>query len=229
MLPDGKFEDKTEQQMKQVSIPDSIAAYINAQPVSDRALLERMRSIIAKAAPSATEIISYAMPTFYLHGNLVHFALAKNHLGFYPSPSAVTKFASKLKGYTTSKGAVQFPLDKPLPVQLITEMLRFRVKENEDKFKKKSLRVCKNGHQYYKSSDCPVCPECEKMKKPLEGFGAELAAPARRALENAGITNVKQLAARTEREVLALHGMGKASLPVLRKMLEEAGKTFAKQ
>lgn len=213
--------------MKQASIPDSISSYIHAQPASERALLERMRSIIAKAAPSATEIISYGMPTFQLHGNLVHFALAKNHLGFYPSPSAITKFEDKLKPYATSKGAVQFPLDKPLPVQLITEMVRFRVKENEEKFRKKSLRICKNGHQYYKSSDCPVCPECEKMKKPLAVFGAELAAPARRALENAGITTVKQLAAHTEREILALHGMGKASLPVLRKMLKDAGKAFA--
>ncbi|MCM5528347.1 DUF1801 domain-containing protein [Parasegetibacter sp. NRK P23] len=206
----------------------TIDQYFERYTQKQKHLLQQMRSIIAKAAPSATEIISYAMPTFQLHGNLVHFALAKNHLGFYPSPSAITKFEDKLKPYTTSKGAVQFPLNKPLPVQLITEMVRFRVKENEEKFRKKSLRICKNGHQYYKSSDCPVCPECEKMKKPLAGFGAELAAPARRALENAGITTVKQLAAHTEQEVLALHGMGKASLPLLRKMLQEAGKTFAK-
>ncbi|MGV3766006.1 MAG: DUF1801 domain-containing protein [Chitinophagaceae bacterium] len=214
--------------MKPGSIPATIASYISAQPAPDRILLEQLRTIIAKAAPSATETISYEMPTFRLHGNLVHFAMAKNHLGFYPSPSAITRFANELSAYKTSKGAVQFPLDKPLPVQLITEMVRFRAKENEEKFRKQSLRVCRNGHQYYKSSDCPVCPECEKMKKPLTGFGAGLAAPARRALENAGIANIKQLAARTEREILALHGMGKASLPVLRKMLEEAGKAFAK-
>lgn len=84
----------------------------------------------------------------------------------------------------------------------------------------KTLRTCPDGHTYYKSSDCPVCPECEKQNKP-GGFLAALSAPARRALQAAGITSLQQLATWSEKEVLALHGMGKASLPLLREALQQ--------
>ena len=83
----------------------------------------------------------------------------------------------------------------------------------------KTLRTCPNGHQYYKSSDCPVCPECEKQNKP-GGFPSALSAPARRALQAAGITSLQQLATWSEKEILDLHGMGKASLPLLRAALK---------
>jgi hypothetical protein len=91
---------------------------------------------------------------------------------------------------------------------------------------KRILRTCENGHEYYKSSDCPVCPICEKERAPVEGFLAELSAPARRALENNGITSLEQLAERTEKEVLGFHGMGPASMPKLRGFLEGAGLSF---
>ncbi|HYK56629.1 MAG TPA: DUF1801 domain-containing protein, partial [Flavisolibacter sp.] len=81
----------------------------------------------------AEEKISYAMPTFVLNGNLVHFAAYKNHIGFYPSPSPIEVFKDDLTGYTTSKGAIQFPIDRPLPFDLITKIVRFRVKENRGK------------------------------------------------------------------------------------------------
>ncbi|MCH5689652.1 RNA polymerase alpha subunit C-terminal domain-containing protein [Niabella sp. W65] len=90
----------------------------------------------------------------------------------------------------------------------------------------KTLRTCSNGHQYYKSSGCPVCPECEKQVKPGGGFLADLSAPARRALETAGITSLQQLATYSEKEILKLHGMGKASLPLLRTALKSAGIGF---
>ncbi len=89
----------------------------------------------------------------------------------------------------------------------------------------KTLRTCSNGHQYFKSSDCPVCPECEKQKKP-GGFLSALSAPARRALEAAGIATLPQLAAYSEKEILKLHGMGKASLPVLRDALRKENLAF---
>lgn len=89
-----------------------------------------------------------------------------------------------------------------------------------------SLRTCPNGHRYRKSSDCPTCPQCETDRKPKDGFLATLSAPARRALEHEGITTVKKLAARREREILALHGMGPASLPALRAALKAAGLGF---
>jgi predicted RecB family nuclease len=92
--------------------------------------------------------------------------------------------------------------------------------------KKGTLRVCRNGHQYYKSSDCPVCPICEQEGKPEEGFLSLLGAPARRALEAAGIKTLVQLSQRSEAEILALHGMGPASMPKLRKALKGERMSF---
>ncbi len=91
---------------------------------------------------------------------------------------------------------------------------------------KRNLRVCSNGHEYYKSSDCPVCPTCEQERKPDNGFLAKLSAPARRALEHNGITTLQQLATYSEKEILQFHGIGPASVPVLRASLEESGLTF---
>lgn len=93
---------------------------------------------------------------------------------------------------------------------------------------KKNLRTCPEGHQYYKSSDCPTCPICEAEKKPQTGFLSLLTAPARRALESAGITTLQQLAKQTEKEILQLHGMGPASMPALRRALKEQGLAFKK-
>lgn len=92
----------------------------------------------------------------------------------------------------------------------------------------KNKRICPNGHTYYKTSDCPVCPICEKERKPSTGFLAELSAPARRALENKGITTLQQLAKFSKKEILALHGMGPASVPKLTDSLKTAGLDFKK-
>lgn len=108
----------------------TIDEYIAQFPPEIREKLEALRRTIAAAAPEATEKISYQMPTFYLHGNLVHFAAHPHHIGFYPAPSGITAFASALARYKTSKGAVQFPLDAPLPLALVSEIVRFRVAEN---------------------------------------------------------------------------------------------------
>jgi len=88
------------------------------------------------------------------------------------------------------------------------------------------LKICKNNHRYYKSSDCPTCPVCEAERKPKDGFLKILPAPARRALENAKISSLNQLASFTEKEIMALHGMGPSSLPKLQKALLEAGLSF---
>ena len=90
----------------------------------------------------------------------------------------------------------------------------------------KTLRTCPKGHRYYKSSDCPTCPICEEEKKPKDGFLSLLAAPARRALENNGITTLKQLSKFSEEEILKFHGMGKSSLPKLREALSENNLSF---
>jgi hypothetical protein len=91
----------------------------------------------------------------------------------------------------------------------------------------KNLRTCSKGHNYYKSSDCPTCPICEQKRKPEMGFLSLLSAPARRALENNGITSLQQLSTFSEKEILQFHGMGPASLPKLRKALENEGLTFS--
>lgn len=111
----------------------TIDAYIAGFPTVIQEILEKMRETIKKAAPGAVETISYQMPTFALHGNLVHFAAHKNHIGFYPAPSGIVAFKEDLKGFKSSKGAVQFPIDKPLPVELIFEIVKFRVIENLEK------------------------------------------------------------------------------------------------
>ncbi|MBT2647284.1 RNA polymerase alpha subunit C-terminal domain-containing protein [Bacillus sp. ISL-34] len=91
---------------------------------------------------------------------------------------------------------------------------------------KKNLRTCEKGHKYYKSSDCPTCPVCEQERKPDTGFLSLLSAPARRALENNGITSLQQLSTYSEKEILKFHGMGPASLPKLRAALETGGLSF---
>jgi uncharacterized protein YdhG (YjbR/CyaY superfamily) len=110
---------------------ETIDDYIRQFPPSIQEKLEKLRSVIKDAAPDSTERISYQMPTFYLHGNLVHFAAYKQHIGFYPAPSGIERFKEELAGYKSSKGAVQFPIDEPLPYELISRIVTFRVGENE--------------------------------------------------------------------------------------------------
>jgi hypothetical protein len=90
----------------------------------------------------------------------------------------------------------------------------------------KTLRTCKNGHQYYKSTDCPVCPYCEEERKPVDGFLSLIAAPARRALENHDIKSLKKLSGYSEKDILKFHGMGPGSIPKLRDALKKAGLSF---
>jgi uncharacterized protein YdhG (YjbR/CyaY superfamily) len=108
----------------------SIDQYISTFPTDRQKLLQQMRATIKSAAPQASEKISYQMPTFYLKGNLVHFACLKNHIGFYPTPSGIQAFLPELTAYQTSPGAVQFPLDQPLPLDLVTRVVKFRAAEN---------------------------------------------------------------------------------------------------
>lgn len=116
--------------------------YINGFPEDVRKILQQVRETIRKAAPEASETISYAMPTFVLNGNLVHFAAFKNHIGFYPVPSGIEAFKEELSVYKGAKGSVQFPIDKPMPLDLIERIVKFRVQENLQKGVKK--KVLKN-------------------------------------------------------------------------------------
>jgi uncharacterized protein YdhG (YjbR/CyaY superfamily) len=115
----------------------SIDAYIADFPQEVQDKLESMRRTIREAAPEAKEIISYQMPTFYLNGNLVHFAAFKHHIGFYPAPSGIEAFQEELAAFKGAKGSVQFPFNDPLPLELVRRITAFRVEENLAKGKKK--------------------------------------------------------------------------------------------
>ncbi len=108
----------------------SIDAYIAAAPLDRRAMLNELRAAIHAAAPEAEETISYGMPAFAQGGTLVYFAALKNHIGFYPTANGIEAFQEELAVYESSKGAVRFPLERPLPLELIGRIVRFRVEEN---------------------------------------------------------------------------------------------------
>jgi len=110
--------------------PTPITDYILQFPPEVQEKLNQMRAAILSVVPEATEKISYGMPTFYLNGNLVHFAAYKNHIGFYPDPDGIAAFASEFGAYKFSKGAVQFPLDQPLPLELVKRITAFRKAQN---------------------------------------------------------------------------------------------------
>lgn len=108
----------------------SIDEYINSFPPDVRQILEEFRTIIRENAPGAQETIRYGIPTFTLHGNLVHFGAYEQHIGFYPTPSAILAFEDELAPYAPAKGSVRFPLDEPIPFDLVRRMVRFRVEEH---------------------------------------------------------------------------------------------------
>ena len=116
--------------------PEDIDEYVAKFPKDVQAILQKIRKTIKKAAPDAQETINYQMPTFTLNGNLVHFAAFEKHIGFYPTPSGIEKFKKEIDAYKNAKGSVQFPLDQPMPYELISRITEFRVKEQKAKAKK---------------------------------------------------------------------------------------------
>jgi uncharacterized protein YdhG (YjbR/CyaY superfamily) len=122
---------------KDSTSPANIDEYIAGFPEDIQVILQKIRKMVHTAAPEAQEKISYQMPTFFLEGNLVHFAAFKNHIGFYPTPSGTEKFKKEISAYQAAKGSIQFPLDEPMPYELITRIVEFRMKENLAKAKAK--------------------------------------------------------------------------------------------
>ncbi|CRK83053.1 iron chaperone [Neobacillus massiliamazoniensis] len=122
----------------------TIDEYILQFPIEVQEILKTIRKVIKEAAPDAKEKISYQMPAFVLNGTLVYFAAFKNHIGFFPTSSGINAFKKELSEYKGGKGSVQFPLDKPIPYELISKIVTFRVAENvkkvESKIKKKSSK-----------------------------------------------------------------------------------------
>jgi uncharacterized protein YdhG (YjbR/CyaY superfamily) len=115
--------------------PKDIDDYISRYPADVQELLQKMRRTIHKAAPKATETIGYGIPAFRLDGMLVWFAAFKSHIGFYPGAGAIKEFKQELSAYKAAKGSVQFPLDQPLPLALVSHIVKFRVQQNLGKKK----------------------------------------------------------------------------------------------
>lgn len=184
-----------------MNIPENTDAYIASFPPEVRERLEAMRATVRRAAPDAEERISYGMPALFQDGVIVYYAAFARHIGFYATPTGNAAFAKELESYKTGNGSIQFQFDRALPLKLIERMTAFRLAENREKAKRKSA---------------------------TRSAFAALSQPAQRALASAGIKSVKGLSKYTEKEILALHGMGKASLPVLLELLSKAKLTFKK-
>jgi len=123
--------------------PTTIDEYIAYQPVAIRPIMEKLRQIVNKNARDAQEVISYGMPAYKLHGMLLYFSAFTNHYSLFAFPSAIVAFKDKLKGYEVSKGTIRFSLDKPVPVKLITEIVKYKVNENIKKHQMKELMKVK--------------------------------------------------------------------------------------
>lgn len=115
---------------------DTIDAYIKDFPPEIEMILRKLRSTIKSIAPTATEAISYGIPTFKLNGNLIHFGGFKDHVSLFPGAEAIEVFAKELSVYKTSKGTIQFPLSKPIPYELVEKITKYRVEKNTSKTKK---------------------------------------------------------------------------------------------
>lgn len=157
------------------NIDDHIALF----PASTQVLLKQIKATVKKAAPDAEEAISYGIPTFKLNGNLVHFAGYKNHIGFYPGAAGIEAFKKELSVYKGAKGSVQFPLGKPLPLTLITRIVKFRVKQNLEKANiKKTVAagpVKKDKVMaYMRKLKHPLKVEMETVRKIIKGVDKKI-------------------------------------------------------
>jgi uncharacterized protein YdhG (YjbR/CyaY superfamily) len=112
---------------------ETIDEYISAFPKPIQEILQKLKKTIKESAPQAQEAISYQIPTFKLNGNLVHFAAFKDHIGFFPTPSPIVAFKKELSKYKTSKGTIRFPINEPIPFDLVSKIVKYRVKENLQK------------------------------------------------------------------------------------------------
>ncbi|MFT3704288.1 MAG: DUF1801 domain-containing protein [Agriterribacter sp.] len=120
-----------------MNTPATADEYIATFPEETQKKMQQLREAIKKAAPAAEEVISYGMPAYKQNGMLVYFAAYKSHIGFYPTPSGIIAFKKELSVYNGAKGSVQFPLDKPLPLALVKQIVKFRIAENLEKAKNK--------------------------------------------------------------------------------------------
>lgn len=202
----------------QQSAPTAIDEYIAGQPSDIQTILQQIRQIIRQAAPDAEEVISYQMPAFRQHGILVFFAAFKAHIGLYPPVAGDDELVRAAAFYAGPKGNLRFPLDQPIPYDLIGRIVRFRVAEN---LAKAAAKQSKKKSMSKKAKTAP--------NQVADIWPNGVAAPAQRALAAAGYTSLEQLAAVTETELLDMHGMGPKALGVLRAALQAQGLAFAQE
>jgi uncharacterized protein YdhG (YjbR/CyaY superfamily) len=145
----------------------NIDEYIAAYPANVKRMLQILRQTIKSAASGSEEVISYSMPAFRFHGILVYFAAYKNHIGFYPGASPIVAFQKELSVYKGAKGSVQFPLDKPLPLDLIAKIIAFRIKENLEREKAKNSRIKRNELSRDNAGSKAVDNHIEKLEPTL--------------------------------------------------------------
>jgi uncharacterized protein YdhG (YjbR/CyaY superfamily) len=198
----------------------SIDAYIAAAPPDQQVLLRDLRAAIHAAAPAAAETISYGMPAFAQNGTLVCFAALKDGIGFYPTSSGIAAFQEEVSRYTGTKGAVRFPLGQPLPLDLISRIVRFRVEENRTKAADKTTRTTPRTRG---PVGAPPTAGAAGAPPAATAFPRGMGAPATRALTAAGYTDLRQLAGVPVADLRRLHGMGPKALARLQEALDQEG------
>jgi uncharacterized protein YdhG (YjbR/CyaY superfamily) len=141
----GSLQEKDEFSMEEKKVrPTTVDEYIAQFPEDVQQILSKIRAVIKESAPGATEKISYQMPAFYLNGTLVWIGAHKHHIGLYPMASGIEVFKDELSAYSFAKGSVQFPLDQPIPYDLIRKIVKFRVAENKTA---KDAKGKREGHE----------------------------------------------------------------------------------
>lgn len=199
----------------------TVSEYISGFPPQVRVRLNAMRAMIRKEVPRVTEAISYGIAAFKVsEGPVVYIAGFKNHVSFFPTSSGIRAFKSELKGYKVSTGTVQFRLDQELPLPLLKRIVRFRLEELGAKVG--TERGSKRGAK----ARCDPAKVAEFDYSALAPELRVLSKPAQRALINAGLTTLSRVAAKTEKQILELHGFGPSSLPRVSKALSERGLKF---
>lgn len=198
----------------------SIDDYIAAAPPDKQERLREIRAAIRAAAPDAEETISYGMPAFAQNGTLVYFAALKHGLGFYPTSSGIAAFKDEVSRFEGATGAVRFPVDQPLPLDLISRIVRFRVEETRQTAADKATKT-----KSLMAGMAGVPPTEGNLGAPPTAttFPRGIGAPACRALTAAGYTDLRQLAGVPFAELRALHGMGPKALARLQEALDDEG------
>lgn len=213
-----------------------VAAYLKVIPERFRPMVSALRKIIAGSDKHLQERIKWNAPSYYFIDDIVTFGPLRKEklLLVFHHPSVVKVNSVLLEGKYKDRRLAWFESIKEIKVaeKELVKIMQFILSEIDKKQvlpgskNKGTLKVCKLGHKFYKSSDCPVCPSCEKLRKKETNVFSVLSAPARRALEKEGISSLKILSGYSEKKLLALHGFGPSSLPPLKSLLDSKGLKF---